>query len=113
MATEILSFILFIDHCCIHDGAEQKEILIFVVHSLFTKLLITITSTSHDRHDHYSLLTSLMVCVCSTSTSLGAVSMLSDISVLIAISIWPLKKWKSDIQGSRSILGSDGLMNES
>ena len=56
MATEILSFILFIDHCCIHDGAEQKEILIFVVHSLFTKLLITITSTSHDRHDHYSLL---------------------------------------------------------
>ena len=42
MATAILSFILFIDHCCIHDGAEQKEILIFVVHSLFNKLLITI-----------------------------------------------------------------------
>ena len=37
------------------------------------------------------ILTSLIVWVCSTSTSLGAVSMLSDISVLIAISNWPLK----------------------
>ena len=47
-------------------------------------------------HPHMTMImiTSLMVCVCSTSTSLGAVSMLSDISVLIAISNWPLKQWK-------------------
>ena len=37
-------------------------------------------------------LTSLIVCVGSTSTSLGAVSMLSEISVLIAIRIWPLRE---------------------
>ena len=36
-------------------------------------------------------LTSLIVWVGSTSTSLGAVSMLSEISVLIAIKIWPLE----------------------
>ena len=55
-------------------------------------LLYTACSFNH----HYILFTmpvftSLMVWVCSTSTSLGAVSMLSEISVLIAINNWPLK----------------------
>ena len=41
---------------------------------------------NHNDDDDYDL-TSLIVCVGSTSTSLGAVSMLSEISVLIAIRI--------------------------
>ena len=46
---------------------------------------------NHNDNDEYDDdLTSLIVCVGSTSTSLGAVSMLSEISVLIAIRIWPL-----------------------
>ena len=43
-----------------------------------------------DDDDDDDDLTSLIVCVGSTSTPLGAVSMLSEISVLIAIRIWPL-----------------------
>ena len=43
---------------------------------------------NHNDDDEYDDdLTSLIVCVGSTSTSLGAVSMLSEISVLIAIRI--------------------------
>ena len=40
-----------------------------------------------ENHNDDEDLTSLIVCVGSTSTSLGAVSMLSEISVLIAIRI--------------------------
>ena len=104
--------LLFIYHCCLHHRSKQKKLFFLIVNSLERTILVR-TKKQEKSINHlerklivqksiaHSILriifTSFIVWVGSTSTSLGAVSILSDISVFIAISIWPLNRISSTI----------------